>query len=105
MLAARPEHSPALDGLRGVAALMVVASHAGNMNLHLLPGFSWAGAGKNGVFLFFVISAYLLTAQWLVQGQATGRALDIGFKAFHRTGTLAVAGWGGQGDFIAQKRQ
>lgn len=57
----------ALDGLRGLAALMVVASHAGGLGLHLLPGFSLAGIGKYGVYLFFVLSAYLLTAQWLSQ--------------------------------------
>lgn len=55
----------ALDGLRGLAALMVVASHASGLGLHLLPGLSLAGIGKYGVYLFFVLSAYLLTAQWL----------------------------------------
>lgn len=57
--------SAAIDGLRGMAALMVVASHASGLGLHLLPGLSLAGIGKYGVYLFFVISAFLLTLQWL----------------------------------------
>ncbi len=60
-----PRAPDALDGLRGLAALMVVASHASGLGLHLVPGFSLAGIGKYGVYLFFVLSAYLLTAQWL----------------------------------------
>lgn len=41
-----PADSAALDGLRGLAALMVVASHASNIGVHLLPGFSLSGIGK-----------------------------------------------------------
>ncbi len=55
----------ALDGLRGFAALLVVTSHASLLGLHLLGGLSLAGVGKPGVFLFFVLSAWLLTRQWL----------------------------------------
>ena len=55
----------AVDGLRGFAALMVVASHASGLGIDLLPGVSLEGIGKYGVYLFFVISAFLLTAQWL----------------------------------------
>lgn len=57
--------SAAIDGLRGLAALMVVASHASGLGVGLLPGLSLEGIGKHGVYLFFAISAYLLTAQWL----------------------------------------
>jgi len=55
----------ALDGLRGLAALMVVASHGSAGGQHLLPGISLEGIGKHGVFLFFVLSAFLLTRQAL----------------------------------------
>lgn len=68
---------PVLDGLRGLAALIVVASHAGGLGLHLLPGLSLTGTGKYGVYLFFVLSAYLLTAQWL-QAWAAG-AVDAAY--------------------------
>ncbi len=44
---------------------MVVFSHASGMGLHVIPGVSLSGMGKYGVYLFFAISAYLLTAQWL----------------------------------------
>ncbi|WP_374660411.1 acyltransferase family protein [Inhella sp.] len=60
-----PERSAALDGLRGLAALMVVASHGSAGGQHLLPGLSLEGIGKHGVFLFFVLSAFLLTRQAL----------------------------------------
>lgn len=67
MTASPPGGRPldALDGLRGLAALMVVGSHASGLGLHLIPGVSLAGIGKYGVYLFFVLSAYLLTTQWL----------------------------------------
>lgn len=60
-----PRSGAALDGLRGLAALMVVASHASNVRADLLPGLSLSGIGKPGVYLFFVLSAFLLTLQWL----------------------------------------
>ncbi len=60
-----PDRSAALDGLRGLAALMVVASHGSAGGQHLLPGVSLEGIGKHGVFLFFVLSAFLLTRQAL----------------------------------------
>ena len=60
-----PQAVAVLDGLRGLAALMVVASHASNYGMHLVPGLSLSGTGKQGVYLFFVLSAFLLTLQWL----------------------------------------
>jgi len=61
MQASRPRHDPALDGLRGLAVLVVLLSHAANAGLPVLPGFSLSGIGKSGVYLFFVLSAFLLT--------------------------------------------
>ncbi len=52
---------PALDGLRGLAVLVVLLSHAANAGMPVLPGFSLSGIGKSGVYLFFVLSAFLLT--------------------------------------------
>lgn len=56
-----------LDGLRGLAFLLVLFSHASNNGLLLFDGFSISGtgSGKIGVFLFFVLSAFLLTDQIL----------------------------------------
>lgn len=56
-----------LNGLRGVAVLFVLFSHAANKGLIFFEGFSIAGSGsgKVGVYLFFVLSAFLLTDQIL----------------------------------------
>ncbi|MEZ6017685.1 MAG: acyltransferase [Planctomycetota bacterium] len=61
---------PELDGLRGVAVLLVVLSHASNRGLCLWPGLDLRGLGRTGVFLFFVLSSYLLTSQLLGRGAA-----------------------------------
>ena len=47
-----------LDGLRGVAALIVVVSHAANEGL--LPGVLGHGFGQMGVALFYALSGFLL---------------------------------------------
>ena len=51
-------HVGALDGIRGLAVLAVMAFHA---------GLSWAGGGFLGVDAFFVLSGYLITALLLVE--------------------------------------
>ena len=51
----------ALDGLRGLAVFIVFLSHTGNAGWHLFPGLDFRGTGKSGVFLFFVLSAFLLS--------------------------------------------
>jgi peptidoglycan/LPS O-acetylase OafA/YrhL len=58
----RAAHQSALDGLRGVAILGVLAFHTGH-----LPG------GFLGVDLFFALSGYLITALLLREVEATGR--------------------------------
>ncbi len=62
-----------LDGLRGLAVLIVFLSHTGNIGAHLLPGADFAGTGKCGVFLFFVLSAFLLTRSFLAAGREAFR--------------------------------
>ena len=56
-----------LNGLRGMALLFVLFSHAANRGYTLLDDIAIAGAGsgKVGVYLFFVLSAFLLTDQML----------------------------------------
>src|SRR3954447_19044384 len=51
----------ALDGLRGVAVLLVLLDHASDAELRLFPAANMNRAGKYGVYLFFVLSAFLLT--------------------------------------------
>lgn len=57
----RKHHFDALDGLRGMAVLIVIASHLSLAGMDLVPFLSLAGIGKSGVYLFFVLSAFLLT--------------------------------------------
>ncbi|MGX5671399.1 acyltransferase family protein [Thermomonas fusca] len=61
----RAEHVQALDGLRGLAVLIVIASHLSNAGWLPQPGMS--GTGKSGVYLFFVLSAYLLAHAMLAR--------------------------------------
>jgi len=44
--------------------LFVVFSHLSNEGLNLHPVLNFSGAGKYGVFLFFVLSAFLLSCQF-----------------------------------------
>lgn len=57
------KHFKALDGLRGVAVLLVLLSHSSNANLFLHEFLNFQRIGKVGVYLFFVLSAYLLDRQ------------------------------------------
>jgi peptidoglycan/LPS O-acetylase OafA/YrhL len=53
----------ALDGLRGIAVLLVLFSHASKFNFFIHPILNFNGMGKYGVYLFFILSAYLLDRQ------------------------------------------
>lgn len=66
-------HRPALDGLRGVAVLLVIAAHYGAPFL--------LGGGAAGVTVFFVLSGFLITALLLGERETTGR-IDV--AAFYR---------------------
>lgn len=52
-----------LDGLRGIAAVIVVISHCANAGL--LPSFLGRGFGQMGVTLFYALSAFLLGRLYL----------------------------------------
>jgi peptidoglycan/LPS O-acetylase OafA/YrhL len=66
-------HRPALDGIRGLAILLVLLSHA-----QLGPFY---GGGPVGVTLFFVLSGFLITSLLLTELRSTG---TIGLWAFYR---------------------
>lgn len=54
----------ALSGVRGYAVLLVLFAHSSNLGYHLFGEFDFSGAGKNGVFIFFTLSAFLLARQF-----------------------------------------
>jgi peptidoglycan/LPS O-acetylase OafA/YrhL len=66
----RRGHLPALDGLRGVAILLVFSVHC----------FGWPKGGHLGVDLFFILSGFLITTLLLEEHSATGR---ISLRAFY----------------------
>ncbi|MCW6511077.1 acyltransferase family protein [Lichenifustis flavocetrariae] len=57
------DHMPCLDGLRGLAAVMVVLGHAGDFGL---PSFVDGGASHCGVLIFFALSGFLMGELYLV---------------------------------------
>ncbi|MGH3446773.1 MAG: acyltransferase family protein [Nocardioidaceae bacterium] len=63
---------PALDGLRGFAVLIVLVGHGTVHGMYLYPGSDMHQIGKTGVFLFFILSSFLLTSQLLNQTQRYG---------------------------------
>ncbi|MEP6761145.1 MAG: acyltransferase [Sporichthyaceae bacterium] len=66
--AALPGGVPALDGVRGVAALLVVLSHIGYQTGEAANGLHGAllARGDFGVALFFVLSGLLLYRPWAI---------------------------------------
>ncbi|MBK8814613.1 MAG: acyltransferase [Methylococcaceae bacterium] len=58
----------ALDGLRGAACLIVILSHTSNEGIYFADNLDFSGIGKSGVFLFFILSSFLLTYPFIVKG-------------------------------------
>lgn len=71
-------YSPALDGLRALAILLVLMFHAG---VPLMPG------ANAGVDVFFVLSGYLITRLLLAEHSASG-TLDL--RRFYRQRLLRL---------------
>jgi peptidoglycan/LPS O-acetylase OafA/YrhL len=59
---------PALDGLRAVAILIVVASHS----IDRAKYGALALVGIAGVMIFFALGGYLITTRWLAEYEKTG---------------------------------
>ena len=64
-------YRPALDGLRGIAVLLVMGYH------FFVPGFG--GGGYVGVTMFFVLSGFLITAGLVKERAASGRTNVVAF--------------------------
>jgi len=73
------EFFPALHGLRGIAVLFVVFSHLGGLGLFLFP-IPHDGIGKVGVWIFFVLSAFLLTKNLYQDIKITASSLSSTIK-------------------------
>lgn len=54
-----------LDGLRGVAVLFVFFSHTSGRDMYIFDNLRLHGIGHIGVYLFFVLSSFLLTGPLL----------------------------------------
>lgn len=60
----KPNHQPELDGFRGLAVLFVLLAHSSHAGYNPL-GIDFNHFGSVGVYLFFVLSAYLINRQML----------------------------------------
>jgi peptidoglycan/LPS O-acetylase OafA/YrhL len=70
---------PALDGLRGIAILFVLAAHSAVVNVYV--------AGQVGVTLFFVLSGFLITYLLLDEVADSG---GVDLKAFYARRALRL---------------
>ncbi|MFT5588335.1 MAG: peptidoglycan/LPS O-acetylase OafA/YrhL [Bradyrhizobium sp.] len=80
---------PSADGIRGIACLMVVLIHCTGMMLPVTAPFL-SGTGKIGVWLFFVLSAYLLTLSLLAQRLSVMTLVAYALSRFFRIYPLYV---------------
>jgi peptidoglycan/LPS O-acetylase OafA/YrhL len=79
----RPRHIPSLDGLRALAVMLVIVLHTllRNTLYKFIPfPLRLIGNGSLGVFLFFVISGYLITTLLLREQDKTGA---ISLRSFY----------------------
>src|SRR4051812_3227202 len=75
---------PSLDGLRGIAILLVVVSH---FNLISIPYYDVIFNGKLGVLIFFVLSGFLITTLCIKEKVATK---TISLKNFYIRRALRI---------------
>lgn len=69
---ATPPRSLALDGIRGLAVLIVFLSHSSGRELYPAEFLQLQGIGHVGVYLFFILSSWLLTTIVLREIDGTG---------------------------------
>ncbi|KTD72240.1 acyltransferase family protein [Legionella tucsonensis] len=71
------------DGIRGLACLIVLITHATTMFFSNLSPYL-AGSGKIGVWLFFILSAFLLTTRFKTTGFSSAQLFHYGVSRFLR---------------------
>ncbi|HET6212062.1 MAG TPA: acyltransferase [Micromonosporaceae bacterium] len=81
-----------LDALRGIAVLLVIYEHVSWHVLRALRGYTqpWFDAGRTGVFLFFIISGYIVPASLERRGSLRG----FWFSRIFRLYPMIVVGTG-----------
>jgi peptidoglycan/LPS O-acetylase OafA/YrhL len=83
--AARPSARLAwLDALRGLAALAVVFDHASTLVVTSAHSFlyQWFNFGQYGVFVFFLVSGYIIPASLERKGSIRGFWISRGFRLY-----------------------
>lgn len=92
----KPEHFPVLDGLRGMALVIVLLSHSSIEGYVFHPLLQFSRIGKVGIYLFFMLSAYLLDRQIaiaLMSGKSSVRYwLNYFLRRFLRIYPLFIVG-------------
>src|SRR5215475_9471189 len=73
-----------LDALRGFAALCVVFDHATGLVLQGAHGFlyQWLNFGQYGVFVFFLVSGYIVPASLERKGSVRGFWISRAFRLY-----------------------
>ena len=86
---ARPATPPGarlawLDALRGLAALAVVFDHASTLVVTSTHAFlyQWFNLGQYGVFVFFLVSGYIIPASLERKGSVRGFWISRGFRLY-----------------------
>lgn len=85
-----PRHIPQLDGLRGVAILLVLAGHFVNVWAPFPVVWRFSELANLGVVVFFVLSGYLITKLILEEKQKSG-TIALGQFYFRRLLRLGPA--------------
>lgn len=88
-------HDGALDGVRALAVLLVILTHAGFLTGATVNGGflgRLAGRGDYGVHLFFALSAFLLHRGFLI-AEVRGRRLNLRAYAVRRFARVVPAYW------------
>jgi len=90
-----PPGVPALDGIRGIAALMVVLTHVGFQTGEVQRGAHGAILARFdfGVALFFVLSGFLLCRPWLASAAAGRPGPDVRSYLRRRAVRIMPAYW------------
>ncbi len=84
----------ALDGMRGIAILMVILDHMSSawcQNAHLIQP-EWMKQGSRGVSVFFFLSGYLITSRLKAEYDRTGH-IDLKRFYLRRFFRLMPAAW------------